>query len=116
MTAGGWTAAAAGRWGLWRHRQLCADQPHRPWPVGRGWLCLRCSHYERAPRDPVLAAWGVPEPAEPAAHEVMRDAVPEAVWDAAVEGMGGEAIPVGVQGVLAAPEAADADTLYRGLA
>jgi hypothetical protein len=23
-------------------------QPHRPYPVGRGWICLRCSKFERA--------------------------------------------------------------------
>lgn len=47
-----------------RYRALCAGidrdlaamagvrrhppQPHVKWPVGRsGWICLRCSHYER---------------------------------------------------------------------
>ena len=47
-----------------RNRALCAGidrdlaamagvrrqppQPHVKWPVGRsGWICLRCSHYER---------------------------------------------------------------------
>lgn len=27
-------------------------QPHVPWPVGRGWICLRCSHYARGDKDP----------------------------------------------------------------
>ena len=30
-----------------RNKPLCVGQSHRPWPVGRGWICLRCSHYER---------------------------------------------------------------------
>ena len=33
-----------------RNKPLCVGQSHRPWPVGRGWICLRCSHYERAPK------------------------------------------------------------------
>jgi hypothetical protein len=30
-----------------RNAPLCRETFHRPWPVGRGWICLRCSHYER---------------------------------------------------------------------
>lgn len=33
-----------------RNKRLCYAEVHRPWPVGRGWICLRCSHYERAPK------------------------------------------------------------------
>jgi len=35
-----------------RLARMCAQQPHRPWPVGRGWLCLRCSLYVPAPVEP----------------------------------------------------------------
>lgn len=39
-----------------RWTRLCGTtfrgEKHRPWPVGRGWICLRCSHYERGERDP----------------------------------------------------------------
>lgn len=31
-----------------RHARLCADTPHRWWPLGHfGQLCLRCSLYRR---------------------------------------------------------------------
>lgn len=33
-----------------RNKNLCRGTFHRPWPVGAGWICLRCSHYEHGGR------------------------------------------------------------------